>query len=89
MEEDESKMPQPKYSISPDEAADLERRFGVHEPMTAEQKYRATQILAGAGWLGENLMEKCPRSRELSLALTKLEEATAWAIRAISRNEPR
>lgn len=30
--------------------------------------------------------EMCPKSRETSLALTKLEEAQFWAIKGITRN---
>ena len=33
------------------------------------------------------LVDECPDSRELSVALTKLEEAVMWANAAIARNE--
>ncbi len=33
------------------------------------------------------LVDRCPESRELNLALRKLEEAAMWAAAAISRNE--
>lgn len=43
----------------------------------------ATRIVARC------MMERCPRSRELSLALTKLEEARMWANASIAVAEGR
>jgi hypothetical protein len=37
--------------------------------------------------LSRQLQYLCPGSRELSLAITKLEEAVFWANAAIARNE--
>ena len=37
--------------------------------------------------LAHLLVTNCPESRELSCALTKLEEAVMWANAAIARNE--
>lgn len=36
--------------------------------------------------LGENLIDTCPISRELSMALTHLEEVMTWANAAVARN---
>ena len=34
------------------------------------------------------MIRLCPLSRELSLALTALEESCMWAIASLARNEP-
>jgi hypothetical protein len=37
--------------------------------------------------LAAYISEKCPESREKSLAITKIEEAVMWANASIARNE--
>jgi hypothetical protein len=70
--------------LSADDQADLRHRFGEHKedstrPMagleSAALEYAALVLLL------------CPRGRETSLAVTKLEEAVMWAAAAISREE--
>lgn len=65
----------------------VDRDFGYHPPSTAEiidahEKVRA--ILATAA---HQVIDLCPDSRELSLALTSLEEAMFWANGAIARTQ--
>ena len=68
--------------------ADLTNRFEYHPPATPEIGDLHGEIrgkcLHFARWMNKNL----PPSRELSLAVTKLEEAMMWANAAIARNQP-
>ncbi|HKK51577.1 MAG TPA: hypothetical protein VKA74_08315 [Myxococcota bacterium] len=61
--------------------------FQHHPPVHPQQarKYEANRDAFGA--LAGELSRRCPMSRELSLAHTKLEEAMFWANAAIARNE--
>lgn len=75
-----------KYDIS---QVDLERdanNFKYHPP-TAEQTERYRTIRQSGLGLVTLLRISCPPSRELSLAITKIEEAVYWGNAAIARNE--
>lgn len=74
------------YDVSTQERADLEKRFTYHAPK-ADQHAKYSDIRAAAHDLAFKLMCQCPRSRELSLALTHLEDSVMWANAAIARNE--
>lgn len=63
-----------------------ENAFTYHAPK-GDQAARYTQIRSAGGELAQLLNTRCPPSRELSLALTKIEEAIFWANAAIARNE--
>lgn len=65
---------------------ELDRRFKFHKS-TEEQLTRHKQIRGLAGTYARQLVELCPVSRELSLALTHLETAVMFANEAIVRNE--
>lgn len=65
---------------------DLENRFTYHAPKE-NQAARYSAIRAEVRDLALYLGENCPPSRELSLALTHLEEAVFWANASIARNE--
>ena len=65
---------------------DLKKRFAYHPPGPGQPE-RYQIIRDHAGGLARLLCEQCPASRELSLALTKIEEAAMWANAAIARNE--
>ena len=68
---------------------DMERmnnNFSYHAPKEGQaEKYE--EIRAQAKAFGMKLLNLCPPSRELSLALTELENAVMWANAAIARNE--
>lgn len=65
---------------------DLENRFTYHPPAPGQSvKYEKIRGLAKE--FAYILSEECPQSRELSLAITKLEESVFWANAAIARNE--
>jgi hypothetical protein len=64
----------------------IENNFTYHAPKEGQpQKYEAVRNKAKE--LAYLVDELCPKSREQSLALTKLEESVFWANAAIARNE--
>ncbi len=65
---------------------EIVRRFRFHKS-TEEQLKRHEQVRNLALTYANNLLELCPDSRELSLALTHLEQAVMFANAAIARNE--
>jgi hypothetical protein len=67
--------------MSPDE---LQNRFTYHSP-TGDQTERYKILRAAGKDLAELMGNHCPESRELSLALTNLEQAVFWANAAIAR----
>lgn len=65
---------------------DVERRFTYVPPKDDQPKrYNALRQLALI--MANSIVEKCPDSRERSIALTKLEEVIMWANASIARNE--
>jgi hypothetical protein len=66
--------------------AELANRFTYHAPK-GDQQIRYEMIRDRAHGLAAFLDEKCPDSREKSLALTHLEDAVMWANASIARNE--
>ena len=72
-----------KEKITMDET-ELAVRFSYHPPAGGQpEKYEA--LRAKALDFAIELHKKCPSSRELSLAITKLEECVFWANAAIAR----
>lgn len=65
---------------------ELSNRFTYHTPIGNQSK-RYEEIRRHALDLAFRLNELCPTSRELSLAITHLEETAMWANAAIARNE--
>lgn len=65
---------------------DIDNDFTYHAPKPGQAE-RYAEIRGGAKILALHLLSDCPQSRELSLAITKLEEAVFWANAAIARNE--
>ena len=65
---------------------ELNNRFTYHAPKPGQPaKYEF--IRGFARDMAGVLVNECPDSRELSLALTKLEEAVMWANASIARGE--
>lgn len=74
------------YEASEKDKKNIENNFKYHTPKNGQsEKYE--EIRAQAKELAKKLVELCPPSRELSLALTELESAVMWANAAIARNE--
>ena len=71
---------------------DLENRFSYHAPSEyrrndLDQQERYELIRYDAKMFAKTLNDYCPDSRELSLAMTNLEQAVMWANASIARNE--
>lgn len=64
----------------------LERNF-TYQPPKGDQPERYNLLRENVKALALLINEKCPPSRERSLAFTKLEEAVMWANASIARNE--
>lgn len=63
----------------------IENAYTYHAPKEGQAgKYQ--RIRAKAKELAYLIDEECPDSREKSLAMTKLEEATMWANASVARN---
>ncbi|MCL5884704.1 MAG: hypothetical protein M1377_05105 [Deltaproteobacteria bacterium] len=74
------------YPITDEEKVRLKKDFSYHPPIP-NQVPRYNEIRDFARTFAATLLEKCPPSRERSLALTKMEEAVMWANASIARNE--
>jgi len=69
---------------APDSPEDLANRFTYHPPKPGQPElYEDLRVRAHE--LAEQIVAVAPRSRERSLALTKIEEAVMWANAAIAR----
>lgn len=66
------------------EPKELLTRFTYHPPKEG-QPLKYEEIRGGAHCLAMIIDEKCPDSREKSLAYTALEESVMWANAAIAR----
>lgn len=64
---------------------EIRRRFGFH-PATDEVKSTYEQLRGAAMQYAYVVNELCPESREKSLALTSLQEASMWAICSVATN---
>ena len=65
---------------------DIKRRFWPHE-MTEAQLKDSKSLRTSFEVLADEILGCTPGSREQSLALTQLEQASFWAIAAIARRE--
>ncbi len=74
------------YNISEADQKKLQAAFTYHAPKP-DQPERYERLRAAAKLLAETFCGECPAGRELSLALTNLEQAVMWANAAIARNE--
>lgn len=63
----------------------IERNFSYHKPTLDTATLHETIRNEGKRF-AELIEAECPASRETSLALTKIEEATMWANASIARN---
>lgn len=74
------------YTPSEKQLSQNGKAFQYHAPKDGQPE-RYVRLRDNAGSLAHLFVTNCPESRELSLALTKLEEAVMWANAAIARNE--
>jgi hypothetical protein len=82
----ENQMDAHAYVMSKETFDRITNNFTYHAPVP-DQLPRYEQIRKEGKELALLLEVLCPQSRELSLALTKLEEVVMWANAAIARNE--
>lgn len=75
-----------EYPLDENDVKRIENNFSYHAPKP-EQPERYEKIRAEAKELALLLLRTCPKSRELSLALTHLEECVMEANASIARNE--
>ncbi len=64
----------------------IETAFTYHAPKD-DQPERYVALREKGKELALLMVDSCPESRELSLALTNLEQAIMWANASIARNE--
>lgn len=76
-----------KYTVSDDEHRAIVERFTTHHVPWGDQQPRMAQICGMLYELSLTFLELCPPSRERSVALTHLEEASMWANKSIVINE--
>jgi hypothetical protein len=69
-----------------EEIVDIVNRFTYHPPHS-DQAVRYEELRGAAKVLAMKIADRCPPSREKSLALTRLQEAVMWANAAIACNE--
>lgn len=69
------------------DSVEVRNRFRYHKPSTEDVAMTHQAIRTVCDWVACELLEHCPESRELSLALTKLEEAMFWANAAVARHQ--
>lgn len=76
------------YNLTPGQVAELESHFTYHPPkIDQDQPGRYQEIRAKLLESAALICVLAPASRELSIALTKLEETCFWANAAIARRE--
>jgi hypothetical protein len=63
---------------------ELNNRFSYHSPKPGQPEIY-TELRSTGKYLAEKMCRLCPDSRELSLALTNLEQAIMWANAAVAR----
>lgn len=74
------------YKLTDTQKKRLENNFQYHPPI-GDQAERYILIREAQKTFAETIMTLCPDSRELSLALTAVEDAGMYANAAIARNE--
>lgn len=76
----------PTYPVSQQDRNENENKYTYHPPKDHQiERYR--RIRTYASDLEKLILTLTPKSREQSLAKTKLEEVVFWANAAIARNE--
>lgn len=75
-----------QYDITEQVDKDLQKRVTYHAPKEGQQE-RYVLLREKAKELAFLIVHNAPQSRELSLALTNLEQAIFWVNASIARNE--
>lgn len=76
------------YEPRPEDLARVRNDFVFHPPIIgSDQSERYERIREMGRLMAEELLTLCPPSRELSVALTNLDQVVFWANASIARNE--
>lgn len=75
-----------EYKLSDSQWKRLQTNFEV-PLVTTDQAKKFLAIRTKAKELAHEMMKLCPDARELSVALTAVEDSVMWAEEAIKRNE--
>jgi hypothetical protein len=68
------------------DSADIEHRFAFHPANTEEKRDAHTSVRQLCRQLADELNERLPDGRELSLAITHLEEVMFWGNAGLARD---
>lgn len=76
------------YTPQPNDLARIANDFTFHSPIPERNQAERYETIRGmAKELAHRLLTLCPPSRELSVALTNLDQVVFWANASIARNE--
>ena len=65
----------------------MNKTFAYHKP-SPDGLERITELRWRFSGIQDAILDDCPESRERATALTRLEEAAMWAIKAVVINDP-
>jgi len=65
----------------------IDKPYAYHKP-SARGLEAITRLRELYSHVEQTLKEVCPQSRQLSIAITKNEEAAMWAIKSVVFNDP-
>jgi hypothetical protein len=65
----------------------IDKPYAYHKPSSRGME-AITRLRESFSIMEQVMKEVCPQSRQLSIALTKNEEAAMWAIKAVVFNDP-
>jgi len=66
----------------------MNKTYNYHKP-SVEGLAKITKLRQAFSTIHDLLVENCPVSRELSVALTNLETTAMWGIKAVVCNDPK
>ncbi len=70
-----------------EERAHIDKPFAYHKPSDDGHR-RITRLREDFSRVKASIERNCPESRQRSVALTELETAAMWAIKAVVFNDP-
>ena len=65
----------------------IDKPFAYHKP-SADGLKKITALRTSFSEVKKAIEDNCPQSRQQSIALTELETAAMWAIKAVVFNDP-
>ena len=74
-------------SCETEQRSPIKKTYAYHSP-SPDSLALITKIRTAASFLDDVITTCAPASRERSVAITKLEEAAMWAIKAVVCNDP-